>query len=171
MKETSHPTQSVRGTRSDGWVAFTGPGGVPIQGAAIALGDTGTGWAVPQETGDALADPVPSLAYEAVDYPDRVPSGGSFEVRVTVANESSTDGRLLGGLNVTAPTASTTAVDLDVPAGESGTAAHAVGDEVTTGEEVAFSLTTNAGRREFTVPVGSAENGTNASNATDEESD
>lgn len=156
--------------RTDGWVAFTVPGGVPVEGAAIALGDSGKGWDVPEETVNALAESVPSFTYEAVDYPDRVPSGGSFEVRVTVANESSTDGRLLGSLNVTAPTASATVVDLDVPAGESKTAAQAFGTEVTSGDEVAFSLTTNAGSRTFTVPVGSAENGTNATNGSGNQS-
>lgn len=149
--------------RTEGWVAFTLPGGVPVEGAAIALGTTGNGWSLTEETTAALSDPVPSFAYEAVDHPERISAGRSFEVRVTVTNESSTDGTVRGALNVTAPMAAATPITLDVPAGESKTFAETYGAEFTGGEEVAFSLTTTAGDRQLAVPVGTAGNTSNAS--------
>lgn len=164
LRERGVPYRPEEGD-AEGWVAFTIPGGVPVGGAAVALGDTGKGWSVSEETVAALSEPVPSFAYEAVDYPERIASGGSFEVRVTVANESSTDGTLRGALNVTAPTAAANPISLDVPAGESKTYAESFGTEFTSGEEVAFSLTTAAGATQFAVEVGTAGNATNGTNA------
>jgi hypothetical protein len=158
------------GTTS-GWLAFTVPGGVPYSAAVLTTADAGTGWALGEETVDAMAEPVPAFSLEGIEAPDSVEAGSQFDVTVTVANTSDTDGLARGVVDQTAPSSVAVPFSVDVAAGETGSYVEQF-FATSRASEVAFTVVTPGGDRSVSIPVeGGSENGTNGTDASGNASD
>jgi hypothetical protein len=160
------------GTTS-GWLAFTVPGGVPYSAAVLTTADAGTGWALGEGTVAAMAEPVPAFSLEGVEAPDSVEAGSQFDVTVTVANTSDTDGLARGVVDQTAPSTVAVPFSVDVAAGETGSYVEQF-FATSRASEVAFTVVTPGGDRSVSIPVeggGERENGTNGTNASGNASD
>ncbi|MWG35102.1 hypothetical protein [Halomarina oriensis] len=152
---------------SGGWLAFTVPGGIDYSSAAVAVDGTETGWALGEAVVSSLSEAVPSFTLESVDAPESVSAGTQFDVTVTVANGSSTDGTLRGLVDMSTPNSTVKPFSVDVAGGETATYTEQF-FAPTTAEEVAFTLRTDGGNQSVSIAIeGGGANGTNASgNAT-----
>lgn len=142
--------------RESGWVAFAVPD--PLDADSVSFAYDVRGRTVSEspapEVLDALAEPPAEFELVAVDAPDSIARGESFEVSLTVENASDADGAFRAVLNQTHPAYTFRTVEVAVPAGASREWTGSFPSYEGSGADSAnYRLVSPAGERELTVEV------------------